>query len=235
MLSLIDYLTLGGILAFLQGLIVAYSSEKLGRRIACIICVYMVTFIFAYPGWIDYANSIGIFNYSTLSPLFPVKGAYLDFTIFTTRIEIPIYLAYSLALASSSVIGLTLPLLEGTLLLIILALISAVSITTGILINTLSAISFLQLELFGASCLIFEVFTWWSQRTSRIIADKAKRYYEFIKARRETTAEDIMRSFHVTNEREFSRVIQKLLDEHKIIASERNGKIVFSVNSTEEP
>jgi predicted HTH transcriptional regulator len=100
--------------------------------------------------------------------------------------------------------------------------------------STISVVSLLQLELFGSSCLLVEISIWWSQRTNKIITDKAKKFYDFIKMRGEATAEDLMREFHILNEREFSRVIQKMLDEHQIIASEREGKILFSVNSTQK-
>lgn len=231
--STLDYLILGGILAFLNGLIVA-CCEKLGRKIACVICVYMVTFIFAYPGWIDYAVSVGMLDYSSLLSLLQIEDAHLNCIIFGSKIKIPIYLVYSLTLALTSIVGLTIPLLKGGLLLALLSFISATSIALGFFIGTISATSLLQLELFGSSCLLVEIFVWWSQRTNKIIADKAKKFYDFIKMRGEATAEDLMREFHILNEREFSRVIQKMLNEHQIIANEREGKILFSVNSTQK-
>jgi len=230
LVAISDYLIFGGILAFLNGLLVAYTSERIGRKTACIICIYMITFIFAYPGWIDYAVSIGVLNYSTLYPLLPIEDAHLVYVTSTIKIEIPMYLVYSLTLSLASVIGLTIPMLKGMLLFALLLSLSATSMVLGIFMSAISVLSLLQLEIFGTLCLLVGIFSWWGQRVSRTIASKAKKYCEFIEMKGEVTAEDIMHEFRIKDKRDFARVIQKMLDEHQVILSEREGKIWLSIN-----
>lgn len=228
-MSVIDYLVLGGILAFLNGMLVVFSSSKVGRTSACVLVVYMSVFIFAYPAWIDYAVSIGIFDYTVLSPLLLINDSCVVYTIFSTEIEIPIYTVYSTILAIASVTGLTIPSFRGIALSISLMTIFMISLVSAILLGPLSTLSLFQLAFFGLLCLLTGVYLYWDEREDRMLAKEAKRYYAFIEFKGKISAKEVMREFSIKDEKKFSRVMQKLLDENWVIATEWKNEIWLSV------
>ena len=155
--SVVDYLVFGGILAFLNGTLVLFSSQKAGRLVAAVLGVYM-----------------GVFDYSDLDPLLPLQDSYVAYTIFSTSIEIPMYTVYSTLVAGASFIGLTVPLFRGIVSHLSLVAISAISIVSAIVLGKLSWFSLFQLGLFGASCLLGGTYLYWDGRKNRMLTQEAK-------------------------------------------------------------
>jgi len=228
-MTVIDYLVFGGTLAFLNGVLVAFSSSKVGRTSACVLAVYMSVFIFAYPAWIDYAVSIGIFDYTILSPLLRLNDSCVVYTIFAMEIWIPIYTIYSAILAIASVSGLTIPSFRGIALSRSLMTIFMISLVSAIFLGPLSTLSLFQLVFFGSLCLFTGVYLYWDEREDRMLAKEAKRYYAFIESKGKISAKEVMHGLNIKDEKKFSRVMQKLLDENWVIATEWKNEIWLSV------